>query len=317
MTDQRTYAQPTQQQAEAVWMDAMLGGASGDLPGRLAGELAAYTGEPVETVLERMQHGTEELADLWRQRAVDPADPQALHAFYNAGLTEAYELLHWHAGELGRCPIQHVMAAWLGQALGARRVLDYGAGIGSPGILLARHGFEVSLADIARPLLEFSRARLTQRGIEASYYLLPGQRPPRSTFDLVLCTDVLEHVPDPERVVNEIAGYLRTGGVLVATLYEDSSHPDRPMHVSSCASVADFARQTSLWVDWRLTERIRQWGGWSVVLRKLPAGGLLRAAERVAERVLPRSVATLGPAVKRVLEKALPLRQASGPSGES
>ena len=38
------------------------------------------------------------------------------------------------------------------------------------------------------------------------------------TFDAVLCTEVLEHVPEPERLLNEAARVLRPGGVLLLTV---------------------------------------------------------------------------------------------------
>jgi len=296
---------PDQIRAENEWKAALGNGAGTELALQLAGELAGYTGEDLVTVRRRMEHGTEDLAALWTQRGVDPGNPDSLLAFYNAGMTEAYELMHWHGGGLGRYPTQHVMAAWLARQVGARRVLDYGTGVGSAAIMLARKGFEVAAADISAPLLDFARKRFAARGLEVDTFLLPRERPPRSRFDVAMCVDVFEHVPDPAGLVSEIAAYLRTGGLLVGVLYEDSTGPDRPMHVSSCGPVAEFARRTNLWVDWRLTERIARWGGWCTVFRKLPAGGLLRRLER---RLSPDAGNGRPSRAKRALEAVLPLR---------
>jgi hypothetical protein len=43
---------------------------------------------------------------------------------------------------------------------GCQCYLDFGSGVGSGGILFARHGFEVTLADISSTLLGFSPWRL-------------------------------------------------------------------------------------------------------------------------------------------------------------
>lgn len=40
---------------------------------------------------------------------------------------------------------------------------------------------------------------------------------PRNAFDTVLCFEVLEHVPDPDRALGAIADVLRPGGKLLAT----------------------------------------------------------------------------------------------------
>jgi len=38
-----------------------------------------------------------------------------------------------------------------------------------------------------------------------------------ATFDVVLCTEMLEHVPDPQRVIDEMRRVLRPGGLLLLT----------------------------------------------------------------------------------------------------
>lgn len=38
-----------------------------------------------------------------------------------------------------------------------------------------------------------------------------------SSVDTILCTEVLEHVPDPEKVISEFARVLRPGGVVITT----------------------------------------------------------------------------------------------------
>lgn len=53
---------------------------------------------------------------------------------------------------------------------------------------------------------------------------------PDASFDAVLCTEVLEHVPEPIRVVGELARVLRPGGKLILTAPLGSGVHQEPDH---------------------------------------------------------------------------------------
>ena len=53
---------------------------------------------------------------------------------------------------------------------------------------------------------------------------------PDGEFDVVLCTEVLEHVPDPTSAVREISRVLRPGGFLVLTAPLGSGLHQEPYH---------------------------------------------------------------------------------------
>lgn len=75
------------------------------------------------------------------------------------------------------------------------RVLDYGCGIGSDGLMLLEAGYRVELADFDNPSTAFLRWRLERRSLEAPVHDLDGVVP--GGFDAAYAFDVIEHVADP------------------------------------------------------------------------------------------------------------------------
>ena len=78
------------------------------------------------------------------------------------------------------------------------RLLDYGCGIGSDGLLLLEMGYRVEFADFDNPSTRYLRWRLERRGLEAPVHDLDAGAPPTG-FDLAYAFDVIEHVSDAFR----------------------------------------------------------------------------------------------------------------------
>jgi len=56
---------------------------------------------------------------------------------------------------------------------------------------------------------------------------------PDASFDAILCTEVLEHVPDPVKALNELARLLKSGGKLIVTAPFCSMTHFAPYHFST------------------------------------------------------------------------------------
>ena len=75
------------------------------------------------------------------------------------------------------------------------RLLDYGCGIGSDGLMLLEAGYRVEFADFDNPSVAFLRWRLERRGLDAPVHDLDENVP--DGFDAAFAFDVIEHVSDP------------------------------------------------------------------------------------------------------------------------
>jgi SAM-dependent methyltransferase len=82
------------------------------------------------------------------------------------------------------------------------RVLDYGCGIGSDGLMLLETGYRVEFADFDNPSTDYLRWRLEHRGLEAAVHDLDREVP--GGFDAAYSFDVIEHVPDPFAFLREM-----------------------------------------------------------------------------------------------------------------
>ena len=265
------YSEP---QLADVWRRALDPDGVG-LPIAIATDLSTFTGEPVDTVMQRMAHGMSDFKEQWERSNIDVGNPESVAAFYRDQVVEAYELADWHCGRAtGQLPLNYARAATFARQIGAARILDFGCGIGSGSLALCATGAEVHSADIAQNLLRLTGHRLTRRSYTPVLIDLNGPtKPRRNYYDLITCFDVLEHVPDQLATVRELAGYLRNGGRLIANFAEDSRHPERPMHISSAGNWIRMIRKTALCPDWSASEQLDL----PVVIRK-PLARLQNAA---------------------------------------
>lgn len=118
--------------------------------------------------------------------------------------------------------------------------LDAGCGDGRHLAALARSGHRptrVVGSDISQRILETARAAaapLEPELVQANLEALPFAH---DSFDLVLCTQVIEHLLDPAAGVRELARVLRPGGRIVLTTDNQRAFVSKTLNAPRAATV--------------------------------------------------------------------------------
>jgi SAM-dependent methyltransferase len=152
-----------------------------------------------------------------------------------------------------------------------RTVLDVGCGSGYLGAVLAQRGYDVTGIERSSRYREPFPAsvRLIEADLENGLPDLPA-----AAFDYVLCADILEHLRDPGRLLQQIRPVLRPGGSLIASLPNSGN-----VYFRLNILAGRFPQDDKGLFD-RTHVRFFMWSGWSDLLQQ--AGWSIRSVEPTA-----------------------------------
>ena len=106
--------------------------------------------------------------------------------------------------------------------LGDARVIDVGCGGGILSEAMARSGARVLGIDLSQAVLDVAELHALEAKVAVEYKAIAAEELAAahpSSFDLVTCMEMLEHVPDPAATLSALATLVKPGGhVIVSTL---------------------------------------------------------------------------------------------------
>ena len=100
-------------------------------------------------------------------------------------------------------------------SLAGKKVLDIGCGGGILTESMAQKGALAKGIDLGKAPLSVARLHSRESNLDIDYEMISAEdiaaREP-ATYDLVTCLEMLEHVPDPQSIVNACAQLVKPGG---------------------------------------------------------------------------------------------------------
>lgn len=126
-------------------------------------------------------------------------------------------------------------------------LVDVGCAQGTLGLRLAERGYVVTLVDMQPEALEYARERWETGSVEYVSGTAHDVAARGGKFDVVVCTEVLEHVPRPAEQLAALASLARPGGTIVLTTPNaDYALARLPSFGSAKQDVIDTAEPNSM-----------------------------------------------------------------------
>jgi len=213
---------------------------------RAIAEISAFTGENLLTVEDKCNRGAQLGNELWLRRK--PQTDEEIHSFYQESDFYIYALMKEYDWRGARADLADPIRE---EIKPGGKVLDYGGGCGTLAIDLAHAGFECSHLDLPGKLLDFASFRFARRGIDIKVIPAFEKYPLKEHYDTIICTHVIEHLPDPEEKIRHMADHIQAGGKLfLAIPFEPNPvagvHPGMHLNRLSEERYRDLAAELGL-----------------------------------------------------------------------
>ncbi|OGF98773.1 MAG: hypothetical protein A3F83_13235 [Candidatus Glassbacteria bacterium RIFCSPLOWO2_12_FULL_58_11] len=180
---------------------------------RAIGEICAFTGESPLLVEDKCNLAYLRASRLWEERR--PESAEAIDRFYRENDFYIYGLMKECDWRGARFDTAELVCKELEPG---SSVLDYGGGCGTTALFLARRGFRLAHLDLPGRLLDFAEFRFQRRRLNIKVLKAEKKYPLREAYDSIVCTHVLEHLPDPEGKLRHLAEHLNPGGKLILSI---------------------------------------------------------------------------------------------------
>ncbi|EWH20718.1 class I SAM-dependent methyltransferase [Bacillus haynesii] len=112
----------------------------------------------------------------------------------------------------------------------SKSLIDYGSGTGLISLELSDLVHSILLVDSSKQMLEVAKAKISRKGIANAKVLYSDftQETPELKADIVLMSLVLLHIPDTNKILQELFGTLNDGGKLIIIDFDKNDKIQHP-----------------------------------------------------------------------------------------
>jgi SAM-dependent methyltransferase len=174
-------------------------------------ELSLYLKKPKRAIEEKMLV-EEPVAEAWGEMKPNPKSEEEIDNFYIETDAYIYELMA--ANHIVQTLYSYHVLAEKMKKLKIRTILDYGAGAATLSILFKNLNYDVDYADLPGKLFDFAKWRIGKRKLDIPMFDLKKDKI-RKKYDCIICTEVFEHVVNPEALLEKLKAHLKKNGALI------------------------------------------------------------------------------------------------------
>jgi len=146
---------------------------------------------------------------------------EAMKYFYANTDLYLYDLVVWEGAQKERTIFTNWMIKF-SRKYGVKKIFDFGMGVGSDAIPLAKAGFEVSGCEVGKHV-DFLKWRIKKHGVNIKVF----SEFPNEQVDMVILLAVIEHIWEPIKLLTHLSHYTKYFTWII-DLHDDGT--DQGMH---------------------------------------------------------------------------------------
>ncbi len=187
-------------------------------------ELSKYLNKPISKIKSKTIVETP-VSLSWKKINPNPKNEAEVNYFYRITNAYVYELMA--ANYIVQTLYSYYALSQKIKNKKIKTILDYGGGAGTLSILFKELGYNVIYADLPGKTFDYAKWRFKQRKLNIKMIDLNKEDIDVLDFDCILCTEVIEHLVDPLKLLGKFKKVLKKNEILIVS--------------ESCEYTADFS----------------------------------------------------------------------------